>query len=244
MSLIEPVAILIVFGSFFASFISATFAVGGGFIMLAILSSALPITSAVPLHSWMMLGLSLGRFWYFRKEINWQIVIPFILGACIGVFAGGRVYFDLSEFLLSLVIGVLILGAVWMPQQVRWGSQLPTPFFWVGIIHSFISTLFSFGGLFQPLMLRAALSKLQIVGTLSAGLLLMNILKLSAYSYYGFDYSRYYSVILAAVLVAIPGAFLGKKVLHQIPEDKFRLIFKIIMTCFALRLFYRAWILL
>ena len=76
MSLVEPVAILIVFGSFFASFISATFAVGGGFIMLAILSSALPITSAVPLHSWMMLGLSLGRFWYFRKEINWQIVIP------------------------------------------------------------------------------------------------------------------------------------------------------------------------
>jgi len=244
MSLFEPVAILIVFGSFFSSFISATFAVGGGFIMLAILSSALPITSAVPLHSWMMLGLSLGRFWYFRKDINWHIVIPFILGACIGVFAGGRVYFDLSEYLLSLVIGLLILGAVWMPQRVRWGSQLPTPFFWVGIIHSFISTLFSFGGLYQPLMLRAALTKLQIVGTLAAGLLLMNLLKLGAYSYYGFDYGPYFGVILAAVLVAIPGAFLGKKVLHRIPEDRFRLIFRIIMTCFALRLLYRALILL
>ncbi len=95
------------------------------------------------------------------------------------------------------------------------------------------------GGLFQPLMLRAALSKLQIVGTLAAGLLFMNILKLSAYSWYGFDYSPYYSVILAA----IPGAFLGKKLLHHIPEDRFRLIFRLIMNCFALRLLHWAWVL-
>ncbi len=242
MSLFDPAAILIIFGSFFSAFISAAFAVGGGFLMLAIVSSVLPITSAVPLHSWMMLGLSLGRFWYFRKEIYWRIVMPFLLGACIGVFIGGRVYFDLSEFLLSLVIGLLILAAVWMP-KVEWGSRIPTPFFWVGVIHSFLSTLFSFGGLFQPLMIRAALSKLQIVGTLAAGLLFMNLLKLGAYSYYGFDYSPYFKVIVAAILVAIPGAYLGKKMLHRIPEEKFRLIFKLIMSCFALRLLYRAWIL-
>ena len=243
MSLFEPAAILIVLGSFFSAYVSATFAVGGGFIMLAIVSSVVPITVAVPLHAWMMLGLSLGRFWYFRREIVWRIVAPFLLGALIGVFIGGRVYFDLSEFLLSLVIGLLILAAVWMP-KVEWGSRIPTPYFWVGVIHSFLSTLFSFGGLFQPLMIRAALSKLQIVGTLAAGLLLMNVLKLSAYSYYGFDYGPWFGVILAAVLAAIPGAYLGKKTLHRIPEDKFRLIFRIIMTCFALRLLYKAWILL
>ena len=243
MSLLDPLAILIVLGSFFASFVSTAFAVGGGFIMLAIVSSILPVTTAVPLHSWMMLGLSLGRFWYFRREICRRIVGPFLLGALIGVAVGGRVYFDLSEFLLSLVIGMLILAAVWMPQQIKWGAQFPVPFFWVGIVHAFLSTLFSFGGLFQPLMLRAALSKLQIVGTLAAGLLFMNILKLSAYSWYGFDYSPYYSVILAAILAAIPGAFLGKKLLHHIPEDRFRLIFKLIMTCFALRLLHRAWVL-
>ena len=211
--------------------------------MLAIVSSALPITAAVPLHSCMMLGLSLGRSWYFRREICQRIVWPFLLGALIGVSIGGRVYFDLSEFLLSLVIGLLILVAVWMPQQVKWGARFPVPFFWVGIAHAFLSTLFSFGGLFQPLMLRAALSKLQIVGTLSAGLLFMNVLKISAYSWYGFNYSPYYSVILAAILAAIPGAYLGKKLLHHIPEDRFRLIFRLVMTCFALRLLHRAWVL-
>ena len=243
MSLFEPAAVLIVIGSFFSAYVSAAFAVGGGFIMLAIVSSVVPITVAVPMHAWMMLGLSLGRFWYFRREIVWRIVMPFLLGALIGVFIGGRVYFDLSEFLLSLVIGLLILAAVWMP-KVQWGSRIPTPYFWVGVIHSFLSTLFSFGGLFQPLMIRAALSKLQIVGTLAAGLLFMNVLKLSAYSYYGFDYGPYLSVIFFAILAAIPGAYLGKKTLHRIPEDKFRLIFRIIMSCFALRLLYKAWTLL
>ncbi len=243
MSLFEPFAILIILGSFFSSFISAAFAVGGGFIMLAIVSSVLPITAAVPLHSCMMLGLSLGRSWYFRKDICQRIVWPFLLGALIGVAVGGRLYFDLSEFLLSLVIGLLILGAVWMPQQVGWGMRFPVPFFWVGIAHAFVSTLFSFGGLFQPLMMRAALSKLQIVGTLAAGLTFMNILKICAYSYYGFDYSPYFMVVVAAILAAVPGAYLGKKLLHRIPEDRFRLIFSLIMTCFALRLLYRAWIL-
>ncbi len=243
MSLFEPAAFLIVIGSFFSAYVSAAFAVGGGFIMLAIVSSVVPITTAVPMHAWMMLGLSLGRFWYFRREIVWRIVMPFLLGALIGVFIGGRVYFDLSEFLLSLVIGLLILAAVWMP-KLQWGSRIPTPYFWVGVIHSFLSTLFSFGGLFQPLMIRAALSKLQIVGTLAAGLLFMNVLKLSAYSYYGFDYGPYLSVIFFAILAAIPGAYLGKKTLHRIPEDKFRLIFRIIMSCFALRLLYKAWTLL
>ena len=243
MSLLEPAAVLIIVGSFFSAFISAAFAVGGGFIMLAIVSSTLPITAAVPFHSCMMLGLSLGRSWYFRREICRRIVWPFLLGALIGVSIGGRVYFDLSEFLLSLVIGLLILVAVWMPQQVKWGARFPVPFFWVGIAHAFLSTLFSFGGLFQPLMLRAALSKLQIVGTLSAGLLFMNVLKISAYTYYGFDYGPYSGVITAAVLAAVPGAYLGKKLLHHIPEDRFRLIFSLIMTCFALRLLYRAWVL-
>ena len=242
MSLIEPAAILIVLGSFFSAYVSAAFAVGGGFIMLAIVSGVLPITTAVPMHAWMMLGLSLSRFWYFRKEVVWRIVTPFLLGACIGVFAGGRVYFDLSEFLLSLVIGLLILAAVWMP-KVEWGSRIPTPYFWIGVIHSFLSTLFSFGGLYQPLIIRSALSKLQIVGTLAAGLLFMNLLKLGAYSYYGFDYGPYFYVILGAILAAIPGAYLGKKTLHRIPEEKFRLIFRLIMSCFALRLLYKAWIL-
>lgn len=244
MSLFEPFAILVVLGSFFASFISAAFAVGGGFIMLAIVSSALPITVAVPLHSCMMMGLSLGRSWYFRRAICRRIVGSFLLGALIGVSIGGRVYFDLSEFLLSLVIGLLILGAVWMPQQVNWGARFPMPFFWVGIAHAFLSTLFSFGGLYQPLMLRAALTKWQIVGTLAAGLLCMNVLKIGAYAYYGFDYVPYLGVIAAAILAAVPGAFLGKKLLHHVPEDRFRLIFSLVMSCFALRLLYRAWVLL
>ena len=243
MSLLEPAAILIIIGSFVSAYVSAAFAVGGGFIMLAIVSGVMPITAAVPMHAWMMLGLSLGRLWYFRREIVWRIVTPFLLGALIGVFIGGRVYFDLSEFLLSLVIGLLILAAVWMP-KAEWGPRIPTPFFWVGVIHSFLSTLFSFGGLFQPLMIRAALTRLQIVGTLAAGLVFMNVLKLSAYSYYGFDYAPFLSVIFAAILAAVPGAYLGKKTLHHIPEDRFRLIFRIVMSCFALRLLYRAWVLL
>jgi len=49
--------------------------------------------------------------------------------------------------------------------------------------------------------------------------------------------------IMLAILAGIPGAYLGKKLLHRIPERRFRLIFKLVMTCFALRLLHRAWVL-
>lgn len=240
MPLTDPLAILIIFSAFIAALISSAFAVGGGFVMIAVLSNIIPIQFVVPIHSPMMLGLSLGRTFAFWKHIEWKIVVPFVLGSVIGAFSGSYLYFDLPAFLIALVIGIFILLATWMP-PIKLKRNLPKPFFWVGILHSFFSTLFSFGGLFQPIMIRQAISRFKIVATLAAGLLLMNLLKITAYTFQGFDYSEWLAVIIAAILAGIPGAILGKKLLHHISEDKFRNVFKIVMTLFALRLLYRAW---
>ena len=242
MPITDPLALLIVASSFFAAVISSAFAVGGGFVMVVVLSNILPMQMVVPVHSPMMLGLSLSRYWIFRRDIQWDIAAPFILGSVIGVFGGSFLYFDLPPFLIALVLGLFILLAIWLP-PIKWRADIPAPFFWVGILHSFFSTLFSFGGLFQPIMIRRVMTRFRVVGTLAAGLLYMNALKIFAYSWRGFDYSAWWGVIALSVLVAIPGSLFGKKILHHISERKFRLVFKIGMTLCALRLLQRAWVL-
>ena len=210
--------------------------------MIAILSSILPITAMVPVHSVMMVGLSLSRTWYFKNDIHWPIVKPFVIGAVIGAFAGTYLYVDLSEVFIAVCIAVLMLLAVWTP-EIKLKRDIPHPFFLIGIAHSFLSALFSFGGIFQPVMVRTRLNKMQITATLAGGLMCMNTFKITGYVIFGFDFKPYIWVMFLAILAAFPGAKLGKAMLRRISEAQFRLVFKLIMTVFAIRLLYRAWLL-
>ena len=115
MDLLDPLAWVIIFGSFLSTAISSAFGIGGGFVMIAILSTILPISAMVPVHSVMMLGLSLSRTWYFRKDIYYPIVIPFVIGALIGAIAGTSLYLDLPEAFIAFSVAVLMLLAVWLP---------------------------------------------------------------------------------------------------------------------------------
>lgn len=236
----DPVFWLIVTSSFVASAISGAFAIGGGFFMLAVVATFFPIAAVVPMHSALMLGTSVGRSIFFRRYIHWPIAVPFVLGCLIGAPVGARIYVDLPEALIAVTVGVFILAALWVPPLV-WKPRIRHPFFFVGIVHSFLSTLFSFGGVMQPLMMRTTLDKLQVIATLAVSLLFMNVFKLAGYATFGFDFRPYISLIAVAVLAGVAGAGAGMQIVQRMPEDKFRMVFKVIMTALALQLFYRAW---
>ena len=236
----DPVFWLIVASSFLASTISGAFAIGGGFLMLAVVAAFFPIAAVVPLHSALMLGTSIGRSIFFRKYIYRPIVIPFVLGCMIGAPVGARIYVDLPDVVVAIVVGVFMLAALWFP-PLTWRPRIKHPFFLVGIAHSFLSTLFSFGGLMQPLMMRTMLDKMQVIATLAVSLLAMNVFKLAGYAAFGFEFRPYLTLIGVAIVAGIAGARAGMHIVQCIPEEKFRMVFKVIMTALALQLFYRAW---
>ena len=73
-----------------------------------------------------------------------------------------------------------------------------------------LSAMFSFGAFLQPLMLRTALGKMRIIGTLSVSLLMMNVFKLAGYAAFGFNFGPYLLVIAACILAGIPGGKVGR----------------------------------
>jgi uncharacterized membrane protein YfcA len=227
--------VVIALGSFAAAFINAAFATGGIYILLASTSAVVPLTAAVPLQSVLAFGSLVARVAYFWPHIRWPIVTAFGLGAAVGVFFGARVFVSLSEDAIALLLGILLLVLIWFP-AINWRSSVKHPFFFVGAIHSFIGTLFGVGALLQPVMLRTELVKLQILSTLAACLITMDVFKIAGYMAYGFDYLAYAPHIVLATVMGFAGTWAGKRVTHRISERTFRLVYKLLITGVAIRL--------
>jgi uncharacterized membrane protein YfcA len=125
-----------------------------------------------------------------------------------------------------------------MPKFTR-EVPLKHPFLWVGIIHSYIGTIFGVGGVLQPLMLRTDLLKMQITGTLAACMMALDVMKVFGYASFGFDYTDYVPHIIGATIAGFLGTWIGKRVTHHVSEALFRKVFRVFVTLVALRLIYR-----
>ena len=206
-------------------------------IILAITSTVLPVQAIVPIHSTLLIGSTLTRVMFFWEYIDWKIVIPFLLGALAGAFIGARIYIELPDTVIALAIGVVMLVAIWLP-NISWRPRLCHPWTIVGFAHSLLSTLFAYGAVLHAVILHTGLDRRQIVGTLGGCLSGMSIFKIVGYASFGFDYSPYYHVIAAAVAVSLIGTAIGKMIVNKLSEQKFRFIFRALITVTALRLLY------
>jgi len=216
---------------------NAVFSAGGALIILAITSTVLPIQAIVPIHSTLLIGSTATRVLFFWEHIDWRIAGPFLVGSLFGALIGARVYIELPEALIAAAISVLMLVALWLP-KVTWRPRIRHPWIIVGFIHTLISTMFAYGALLHSVILHTDLKRQQVVGTMAGGLTGMGIFKIAGYVFYGFDYSPYLVTIAAAVGVSFLGTAVGKLLGSRLSEDKFRLVYRVLITITALRLLY------
>jgi len=213
------------------------FSAGGALIILAISSTVLPIQAIVPIHSTLLIGSTATRVLFFWEHIDWRIAGPFLVGSLFGALIGARVYIELPEAFVATAISVLMLVALWLP-KVTWRPRIRHPWVIVGFIHTLISTMFAYGALLHSVILHTDLKRQQVVGTMAGGLTGMGIFKIAGYVFYGFDYSPYLVTIAAAVGVSFLGTAVGKMLGSRLSEDKFRLIYRVLITITAIRLLY------
>ena len=233
--MIDSTFVIIVAGTFIASLFNAAFSAGGALIVLAITSTVLPVQAIVPIHSTLLIGSTATRILFFWEHIDWTLVRPFILGSLVGAFLGARIYVALPEAIIAVAIALVMLVAIWLP-GLSWRPQIRHPWAIVGFIHSFLSTLFAYGALLHAVILHTKLDRRQIVGTLGGCLAGMSVFKITGYAFYGFDYRPYYAVIAAAVIVSIAGTAVGKMIVDRLSEERFRLVYRVLITASALRL--------
>lgn len=232
--------ILLLIGSFVATFIGSLVGIGGGFIILGLLSFIFPLTVMVPLLAVILACIDMNRVVVFRAHYQADILYPFSLGALVGVSIGSVLFVSLSETIIGTGLGLLILLSLLEPTK---NINLPVkhPFAYLGVLHSFFSTMFGFGGLLQAAMLRTKLGNLQITATLASCFLTLEILKVISYALGGFNYFAYTQVILVSICGAIPASILGKAYANKLSLKVYRQAQKLIVAVIALHIFYRVW---
>jgi uncharacterized membrane protein YfcA len=226
-------AAVVVFSSFFTSALTASFGLGGGLALLAIMTALLPPAAVIPVHGVAQLGSNASRLLLQWKSVVWPIVAWFALGSAAGVALGARLYVEVPENLLRGLIGAFVLASIYGPKPKGFAPG-KTTYFATGAASAVLSMFVGATGPITAAMVKVAnLSKLNTVATHAGAMTAQHALKSVAFGFVGFAYTDWAPMIAAVVTAGFLGAAAGTRLLHTMPEEKFRRGFTLVLTFFG-----------
>jgi hypothetical protein len=236
--------LLLLFFSGFAAFSFSTVAGGGGaMIVLPLVQFLYGGKMAVPL---VQAGNFLGRpsrlilFW---SHIDWQVVRWYFPFALLGGITGAWLFAQMEAALLPLILGLfLLLACIYsLLKKTKPSFKMPLKAFsLVGFLVANLSTVVgATGPVLNPFYLNYAMKKEALVATKAMNSFLLAMVQLPAYAFFG-DLSKDMIVpALSLGLGAAAGNFLGKSLLKRLSEQRFRLIFVVMMGVFGVMMIWR-----
>lgn len=217
---------------------TAAFGLGGGSLLIAVMSLMMPAAIVVPVHGAVQLGSNGGRAVLRRAFIQWRFAGWFVLGSLFGALAGGGIASHLPDGVFKSAIAFFLLYSVWSPKP-EISSRGAFSATISGMFTSAIGMVVGISGPLVMTFLRSLKDRREIVGTHAFLMTGQNSFKLLAFMLFGFAFSDYLGLILAMVVSGFIGTHLGSLALDRIPERVFRLAFRAIITLVALDLLRR-----
>ena len=217
---------------------------GGGtpMIMIPLISFFVGAAAVPPVLTTVMLCGHPQRLFLYWKYIDWRIIWWYLPGAIIGAIMGAIVYTRVQIEWLPVLLAVFLIISTfsYSPKEdstekafeVHAWYFLPS-----GFIFAFISGLIgSAGSLLNPLYINYGLLKEDLIGTKSAHLLVVHVVKIITYAIYG---ALNHTILIYGLLMglaAFPGNWLGQKILTQISEYNFHklLVSFVLLTSFLI----------
>jgi uncharacterized protein len=230
-------ALLLVFASFFTSALTASFGVGGGVAMIALMGLFVPVAALIPVHGMAQLGSNTGRAWHQRTNIRGDIALPFVAGSVVGAISGAFIVVQLPDTLLKLVLGAFIIVVIWakIPGIDRLGRA------GLAMASACLALLSMFVGATGPLMqviLAQILSsdRKAMVATHAAAMTVQHGLQIVVFGLAGFAFWSWLPLVAAMIASGVLGTIYGTRLLDRMPEETFRRWFRIGVTLLALDL--------
>ena len=225
--------------SFVTSLITATFSLGGGSLMVAVLALVFPPTVVVPLHGTIQLGSNAGRAVVQRGHIQWSFVLWISLGGLVGTIVGGQFASRLPETALQIAIASFVLLTTWLPQPKIVGKSRVAQVIGGAVIAA-VSMVVGATGPLVAVFIKGLADRRQLVATHAMLMTLQNSFKVVMFVVLGFAFVDYLPLIVAMILSGFVGTTIGSRLLVKVPEAAFRWGFKIVLTLVALDLLREA----
>ena len=233
-------AVILIVASFFTSAITASFGLGGGVMMLALMGLFIPVAALIPVQGIVQLGSNTGRAWVQRAHVRSSIMRPFLIGSLLGAIVGGFTVVQLPDQIMKVLLGAFILVITWAKIP---GLKSLTGL-GLAIASGIIACMSMFLGATGPLMVSVLGAMIHddrkaLVATSAAAMTVHHGLKVLVFGLAGFAFADWLPLIAAMIATGYLGTLTGSRLLNRIPEEKFRLVFKIILTLLALQMLWR-----
>lgn len=236
-------AAIFILASFFTSATTASFGLGGGVMLLALMGHFVPVAALIPVHGLIQLGSNTGRAWVQREHVRLDIMRPFLIGSIIGALVGGYTMVQLPEAVMKIILGVFIVYITW--GRIPGLERLSAPAF--AAASAIIASLSMLLGAMGPMVvaLFGALipdDRKALVATSAMANTVHHLLKVLIFGLIGFSFRQWLPLILAMIATGYLGTILGSVLLHRIPENEFRLAFRIVLSALALDLLHQGYL--
>jgi uncharacterized membrane protein YfcA len=222
------------------SALSVISGIGGGSFLIAALLMVFPPAQAIPFHGMVQLMGNLSRLALMWKHVAWRIVwraaliVP--LGAALGIF----LFQGLPTRVIEVAIGTFVLLSLVASGRMKLFKERDMPlwgFFPVGFILGFAAVTVAVVAMFSgPFMMRKDMNRQGIIVTMGMLASLGHIAKVVGFGAIGFRPQDYWLPFIVMSPAVILGTFLGKQVLTRLSEDRFRLLFRLMLGTLALKL--------
>lgn len=240
-SILEPfTSILLICLAGFTSFLTAALGAGGGLLLLVVMASILPMAVVIPLHGLVQLGSNANRMLMTFRYIDAQMLVFFAIGAIIGAIGATFLVVELPLELMKIAVGLFVIFLLWgATPTIRETSNS-----WrviVGFCTTFISMFVGASGpLVGSLMQVHGYDKMRFIATFSSCMTFQHLLKAIVFGSIGFSFWQWLPLVLAMVISGAIGTWLGLKQLKKISNEKFKFIFRFILSLLCIQLIVQA----
>jgi uncharacterized protein len=232
-------ALALVAASFFTSGITAALGVGGGVILLALMSYVLPVIALIPVHGVAQTGSNIGRMFVQRNFIVWHSVLPFLAGSAIGAIAGAGVVVQLPEMALKIMLGVFIVIVSWLEfpalKKARAGTLA------LGGAGTTFATMFlgATGPLAAIFFSSAFSDRRNVIANHATAMTFQHGMKIVVFGFAGFAFVAWLPLLAAIITMGYLGTLAGSRLLWAMPEARFRVMLKWALTLIGIDLIRR-----
>jgi uncharacterized protein len=217
---------MIIFYLFLASLVAFSISLicggGAGLLLIPILGYLLP-AAQVPVA--LSIGTSVSsitKIYLFYKQINWRVVQLFLPLAIPGVILGAWLLSYMNPMYIELCMAIFLVSNliyVFKKSDSQVGkNNLPDWILsFIGLLAGFVSGLTgAVGVLFNRIYFRYGLDKAEIVATRSANEIILHIIKLGLYGYFGLFTLQVLEIGLIVAVSAVISTLIMKVVLPKI----------------------------
>jgi uncharacterized protein len=228
--------VFLILVAFVASTTAAMVGLGGGILLISVMPGLIPPFAIIPVHGMVQVASNFTRVLFGLRYVVWSVCLPFVIGGFAGAGLGSQILVDIRWEYLPVIIGCFILIITWAP-SFKYAPDLPGKYGILGALQTFLSLFVGVvGPLNMPFLLREGFSRDRVVVTHATQMTALHTIKVATFVFLGFTFTPYVYLIAGMILSATLGSYVGTHWRARVPEGRFRLVLKWIVTVLALRM--------